>query len=285
LIEPFSEKYLNKLMKKLIGYNDIEDALKRLDRLTQEEALMASAQLMETADKIADNVLDVDHRVAGVDDRVAGVGDQVAGVDDRVAGVDERVAGVDERVAGVDKRVAGVDERVAGVDEHVAGVGDRVAGVDDRMAGLDDRVKVVNDNVKGVDDKLVAVIDGAQYIFNQSSKIVQLLTRLDGKEAREVIQQTADDVDQVKRSWFPNRTHAGHTDSIILTGNQLRQDFLRWLSPQDPSTNHNIAINAHHKGTATWFFEGRTYEEWKSTGSESLLWIHGKRAPLSHSAT
>jgi archaellum component FlaC len=271
LIEPFSEKYVKKLMKKLIGNNDIEDALKRLDRLTQEEALMASAQLMETADKIAVNVLDVDHRVAGVDDRVAGVGDQVAGVDGRVAGVDERVTSVDERVAGVDEHVAGVDDRVAGVD-------DRVAGVDDRVAGVDDRVK-------DVDDKLVAVIDGAQYIFNQSSKFVQLLTRLDGKEAREVIQQTADDVDQVKRSWFPNRTHAGHTDSIILTGNQLRQDLLRWLSPQDPSTNHNIAINAHHKGTATWFFEGRTYEEWKSTGSESLLWIHGKRAPLSHSAT
>jgi hypothetical protein len=34
---------------------------------------------------------------------------------------------------------------------------------------------------------------------------------------------------------------------------------------------------------ATWFFEGRTYNEWKSTGTESLLWIHGKRA-LSHSA-
>jgi archaellum component FlaC len=137
LIEPFSEKYVKKLMKKLIGNNDIEDALKRLDRLTQEEALMASAQLMETADKIAVNVLDVDHRVAGVDDRVAGVGDQVAGVDGRVAGVDERVTSV--------------DERVAGVDEHVAGVDDRVAGVDDR--------------VKDVDDKLVAVIDGAQYIF------------------------------------------------------------------------------------------------------------------------
>jgi archaellum component FlaC len=140
----FSEKYVKKLMKNLIGNNDIEDALKRLDRLTQEEALMASAQLLETADKIADNVLDVDHRVAGVDDRVAGVGDQVAGVDDRVAGVDERVAGVDERVAGV-------DDRVAGVNEH--------------LAGVDDRVKDVDDKVKAVDDKLVAVIDGAQYIF------------------------------------------------------------------------------------------------------------------------
>jgi hypothetical protein len=121
-------------------------------------------------------------------------------------------------------------------------------------------------------------------VFNQLSKIVQLPTRLDGKEARGVIQQTADDVDQVKRSWSPNRIHARHADSIILTGNQLRQDLRRWLSPPDPSTNQNIACNAHHEGTATWFFERSTYKEWKSTSSESLLWVHGKRAPLSHPA-
>ena len=98
------------------------------------------------------------------------------------------------------------------------------------------------------------------------------------------VREISDDVDQLKRSWSPSRIHASPACSIIFTGNQLRQNLRRWLSPQDPSTNHNIACNAHHKGTATWFFEGRTYKEWKSTGSESLLWIHGKRASLSHSA-
>jgi len=52
LIEPFPEKYLGKLIKKLIGNNEIEDALKRLDRLTQEEARMASAQLLRIAGDI-----------------------------------------------------------------------------------------------------------------------------------------------------------------------------------------------------------------------------------------
>ena len=108
--------------------------------------------------------------------------------------------------------------------------------------------------------------------------------RLDGNEAGEVIQQTADGVDRMERSWFLNRIRTGHAGSIMLTGNQLRQDLHRWLAPPDPSTNHNIACNAHHKGTATWFFEGSTYKDWKSTGSESLLWIHGKRALLFHSA-
>ena len=200
MIKPFSEKYV----KKLMGKNNIEHALKRLDRLTQEEARMASAQLLQITNAI--------------DSEVREIADNVHVVDDRVAGVDDRVAGVDERVASVDKRVADVDERVAGVDERVAGVDERVTGV-------------------------------------------------------------ADGVDRIERSWFPNRIHAGHTGSIILTGDQLQQNLRRWLSPQDPSTNHNIACNAHHKGTANWFFEGRTYKEWKSTSSESLLWVHGKRVP------
>ena len=112
------------------------------------------------------------------------------------------------------------------------------------------------------------------------------MMRLDGKDAREVIQQAADGVDRMERSWFSNHIYARHAGSIFLTGNQLLQNLRRWLSPQDPSTNHNIACNAHHKGTANWFFEGRTYEEWKSTGteSESLLWIHGKRVPPSYPA-
>jgi hypothetical protein len=87
LIEPFSEKYLKKLFKKLIGSNDMEDALKRLDRLTQEEARMASAQLLEITDAIDSGVRDIAEDMHVIDDRVAGVGDQVQGVDDRVAAV------------------------------------------------------------------------------------------------------------------------------------------------------------------------------------------------------
>jgi hypothetical protein len=52
-----------------------------------------------------------------------------------------------------------------------------------------------------------------------------------------------------------------------------------WLCPPDPSTNQNIACNAQHEGTATWFFEGSVSKEWKSKSKTrtSLLWIHGKR--------
>jgi len=39
---------------------------------------------------------------------------------------------------------------------------------------------------------------------------------LDGKEARVVIQQTASDVDQVKREQYPSLDHAGQACSVIL---------------------------------------------------------------------
>ena len=78
---------------------------------------------------------------------------------------------IDSEVIEIADNVIVIDDRVAGVDDRVAGVGEQVAGVDDRVAGVDDRVKDVDDKVKAVDDKLVAVIDGARYIFNQSSKI------------------------------------------------------------------------------------------------------------------
>ncbi|KAI0280253.1 hypothetical protein BC826DRAFT_963212 [Russula brevipes] len=57
------------------------------------------------------------------------------------------------------------------------------------------------------------------------------------------------------------------------TGNQLRQNFWTWLSPPDPSINHNTACKTQQSGTARWFIEGSTFREWKENGS--LLWIRG----------
>ncbi|KAH9969668.1 hypothetical protein BC827DRAFT_22708 [Russula dissimulans] len=85
----------------------------------------------------------------------------------------------------------------------------------------------------------------------------------DRKEIKTGIQQTESKVDDVKRK-------------------QLRRELRNWLSPPDPSTNHNIARNAQHEGTSTWFFEGRIYKEWMA--NPSLLWIHGKRKSVLCSA-
>src|SRR5258708_1610264 len=64
----------------------------------------------------------------------------------------------------------------------------------------------------------------------------------------------------------------------MITGNQVRESLRKWQSPPDPSTNHNIAGDRQHEGTAEWFFESDKFEKWKVVGS--LLWIHGKRTFL-----
>ena len=75
-----TEQRLEKYGKKLVGRTDLEDALKRLDKVTQEEARMAAVEVLR-----ATHI---------VDDRVRGISKQVLVVDERVASVDDKVAEV-----------------------------------------------------------------------------------------------------------------------------------------------------------------------------------------------
>ena len=60
-------------MKKLVGRTEIEDALDRLDRLTQDEVRMAAAQGLKATHEVDDNVKIVEGKVQGVDNRVRDV--------------------------------------------------------------------------------------------------------------------------------------------------------------------------------------------------------------------
>ncbi|KAH9037401.1 hypothetical protein EDB83DRAFT_2524665 [Lactarius deliciosus] len=155
-----------KFLKRLAGRTDLEDVVKKLDRLTQEEARMVLAE-----------VLRITHSVR-----------------------------------------------------------DEVNAVNGKVADVGDKVQCVDENVQ------IAIDDGKE-------------TKAMTKEAKSIIQQTANNVDEVRL-------------------NQIIQLLRAWLSPADPSTNHNIARKAQHKGTTVWFFQGSIFIEWKSTGS--LLWIYGK---------
>jgi hypothetical protein len=72
LIEGCSEKFA----KRLIGRTEMEDALKRLDKLTQEEVRMAIAQNLKVTHTVVDTVAAIDDSVASVDNKV---GEVIAG--------------------------------------------------------------------------------------------------------------------------------------------------------------------------------------------------------------
>ena len=64
-----SEKFL----KRVIGRTDLEDGMKKLDQLTNEEVVMASAQLLRVTNNIDNNVLDVKREVQLVGDDIKAV--------------------------------------------------------------------------------------------------------------------------------------------------------------------------------------------------------------------
>ncbi|KAH8992292.1 hypothetical protein EDB86DRAFT_2830527 [Lactarius hatsudake] len=91
-----------------------------------------------------------------------------------------------------------------------------------------------------------------------AAEILKLTHIVDGKVTTVVngVQQLANSIDDVK--W-----------------NQVRESLRRWVTPPDPSTNHNIACGIQHGGTAQWFFRGGIFGIWRSA-TGSLLWIYGK---------
>ena len=57
-------------MKKLLGRNDVEDALKRLDKLTQEEAKMVTAEVLKITRGMDSNMKLMDSNMKVIDSNV-----------------------------------------------------------------------------------------------------------------------------------------------------------------------------------------------------------------------
>ena len=178
-VSPVTEECSEKYGKRLIGKTDMEDALKKLDRLTQEEARMIIAEDL--------------------------------------------------------RATHAVNERVREVSEQVLSVNDRVTNVNGKVAEV----------IRGVE-------------------VMKQVERLSSPNLVDIV-------------YGPGASCIILENQLQESIHQLWESIHKWLSPPDPSTNHNIACGTHHKKTATWFFQGNIYQEWKSKGS--LLWIHGKRAP------
>ena len=77
----FTQLHAEKFLRKLAGMADLEDALRKLDILTQEEARMAHAEVLRITHNIRNEVKIVEGKVEEVGDKVGG---KVQGVDEKV---------------------------------------------------------------------------------------------------------------------------------------------------------------------------------------------------------
>jgi len=82
-------------LKKLVKRTKIEDALRRLEEVTLEEARMAAAESLKAVHGVGSNVQDtlkaVEDRMRGMEGVLQGVGDRLQGVDDRVKDIGDKV--------------------------------------------------------------------------------------------------------------------------------------------------------------------------------------------------
>jgi uncharacterized protein YoxC len=79
-----------------LGKTEIEDALKRLDKLTQEEVRMATAQLLTLTHGVDDKVTRIDDEVKSVNGKVTRIDDEVKGVGGKVNDIGDTVRVVHE---------------------------------------------------------------------------------------------------------------------------------------------------------------------------------------------
>jgi uncharacterized protein YoxC len=136
----------------LTGNTDIEDSLSRLDKLTQEEARMASAELLK-----------VTHRVDN----------KVTGIDDRVKNVEGKVQDVRGDVQGVGNKVQDVDDRMQGIGSEVRGVNDKLDDVNRSLSLNTSSSRVLRNVLQGTTSEIV-FYDGFRPQIHQSTIILHL---------------------------------------------------------------------------------------------------------------
>ncbi|KAH9036084.1 hypothetical protein EDB84DRAFT_1198704 [Lactarius hengduanensis] len=78
-----------RIVRNVAGRTDLEDGLRKLDKLTNEEVAMASVQLVKVTHNIDNNVSGIDDGVKGVDVKVQVVNDNFKAVGDRVQTIAE----------------------------------------------------------------------------------------------------------------------------------------------------------------------------------------------------
>ena len=101
---------------KLAGNIDIEESLDKLDRLTQEEARMASAELLKMTRSVDVKVMGIDDRVKSVEGKVQDVCDDVQDVGKKVQSVDDRMQDIGRDVG---NKVQGVDDKLDQVNRSL----------------------------------------------------------------------------------------------------------------------------------------------------------------------
>jgi len=139
LLCPFPVDYgTEKILKRLVGRTDVEDALERLDTLTKEEISMTVARNLEVTDRIDGNAMAIKDIVLNVDGNVNATKELAQDVDSNVKLITEVIRDVEGNV-----------EETRALTENVG-----------------DDVKVIQGVVSSIDHNVKATKNGMQYFLS-----------------------------------------------------------------------------------------------------------------------
>ena len=144
-----------RFLRKLAGMTDLEDALKKLDRLTLEEARMANVEVLRIAHSIRDGVKIVDGKVQEVVGKVGDVGDRVQCVDDKVKVVIDGARALSGQLKTFLIYILSDGKQARAEAKEI---GDKVSDVGDKVQCVDDKVQVVIDGARTLSSQLKAFL-------------------------------------------------------------------------------------------------------------------------------
>ncbi len=169
-----------KILKRLVGRTEVEDALERLDTLTKEEISMTVARNLEVTDRIDGNAMAIKDIVLNVDGNVNATKELAQDVDSNVKLITEVIRDVDGNVKATRELTHDVDGNMKAIKELTYNVSDNIKSIEEVVHDVEvhveetraltenvgDDVKVIQGVVSSIDHNVKATKNGMQYFLS-----------------------------------------------------------------------------------------------------------------------
>ena len=160
---------------------DLESALKKLDRLTQEEARMAIAEVLRVSHSVRDEVKVVDGKVESVVDKVEDIGENVADLGEEVADLGDKMEDVGEKVEDIGDKVEEIGTGVEDVGEKVEDIGDKVEEICTGVEDVGNKVEDIAGKVEDIGGKMKDIGDELEDVGNKVEDVGNKVEDIDDK--------------------------------------------------------------------------------------------------------
>jgi uncharacterized protein YoxC len=167
----FTEARVEKFLRKLAGMADLESALKKLDRLTQEEARMALAEVLRITHSVHDKVELVDGKVGSVVDKVEDIGENVTELGEEVAELGDKMEDVGDKVKDIGDKVEDIGTGMEDFGDKVKDIGGRVDDFGDELEDVGNKVEDIGNKVDDVGKKVEDVGSKVEDVGNKVEDI------------------------------------------------------------------------------------------------------------------